>query len=168
MLIKISQIYDIALAEENYRDTLVVGAMRNNLSEEYINYLKSLPVISQLKYKLNEKDKNMIFKQKEFVMNDIKKSEDLFVLKGVVLSVKQSKFLNFQKLVVGRDITLVSARRWAFSTNKNCKNIASLEEKQKEYINHSLLDLMRNNLWGVKCVGTLKQTEKNCFESYAW
>jgi len=157
----------------NYLQTLIRGATEIGLEKDYIEYLKAWPSIGFRAFEI-EKVKWPTDPVRLFYMSEVEKSknsetgEKHIVIKGIVFDMLTGLPGLWAKMFFGKDVTMLFAKRWAWSNDENTKDLKHLEEEQKAYI-HDQLWLLTNG-YGVfgKLAGRLHPDEANSLESYDW
>ena len=172
--------------EENYLDTLIVGARNNGISNQYIE--KNL-----IKYKINNQYipngcfdvKNEFCKRtlkeinsKVWTWNDINNENEfnngnLCVLKGIVLDITALKVMHesIADLFIGKDITNVYGKRWGYANDTNTISPHYYDTMQKEYVNSMVGDVVNRSPkppFNVCVVGKLSSNEEWGFHNYNW
>ena len=177
---------DNCLVDENYLDTLIIGAKNIGVSKAYIddvlmsfkrdNKCQKIEHLSRddvVKCVLNE------LNQRVWTWDEIKTENNenggyLTVMKGIVMdgSILSKYDKNSLQYWLSKDTTMSLGKRWAFANEQNTSDISCLEDKQKEYINSIIADMLLKSKThpglSFKVVGKLSSNEKWGFDNYSW
>ena len=157
---------------KNYLDTIIHGAKKLKLDEDYIKTLERIESIPILKYnptldqikQINNKIWNMT-EIKQYLMNN--PNECISIFKGIVFDM--ADYPSSRKQIAnGRDITMVYAARWSGANENNCKSIESMEDDQKLYINGEAQKFL-NGIYNIRILGKMDAiTYPFAYDNYTW